>query len=353
MINLTIPDDITTGEVEADTTPATPENTPAKTGDDKPNPEEEEKPSGEEKPNEEDKPNEEADKGTGTEEEPEEVGASAYLAHIYGIEGEFGDDEEGVKGIAEALIERGRAEGRKEGAKDVNEIAIKLDAHLKAGYSFESFFMEQTTPDLSQVELEELDDDKNKQVYDVSLQIKGIDEETRKEMVDSAKKAGNLYNKAVKGLAEVQAYNKKQIDDKKAEEKKLHDDAVEKVKSTIKEINDTLDAGNLAGFDVAKAKTSELKKFVLEKDDKGVTARDKAYQALTTSQKLFLDLLVMSNFDIKSLSVAQQQAKSTGKKVVLKGSSASNKKKDETPIEELSTGRNPKVGYQGGKLVIF
>lgn len=230
------------------------------------------------------------------------------LKTIYGVTEEFENSVEGLQQFVDALTPK-QAEKVLEEKFTKYPVMRELEAHLEAGKSLESFF------NVKQVETSKLplyklvgDEKKDaetkayfKEVIKADALEKGLTEKQINRMIEAGELEGTIeedYKEAVQsynGRRDAQALQLTQAE----EQQRLAD--IEEQKEVVTKINTLIDAGIVGEAIIPKAEREEFKKFQLLQDDKGITPRDKAIQALSLEKSLLIDYLIFKDFKIKGL----------------------------------------------------
>lgn len=244
-----------------------------------------------------------------------EVTVIDQLKTIYGITEEFDNSVEGIQKFVDNLTPK-QAEKALEEKFNKYPVMRELEAHLEAGKSLDSFF------NVKQVETSKLpiytlvgDEKKDaetkayfKEVIKANGAELGLTEKQISRMIEAGELEDTLeedYKEAVGSWNMRRDAQAQQIT--KAEEQQRATD-LEEQKEVVTKINTLIDTGVIGEAVIPKAEREDFKKFQLLQDDKGITARDKAIDALSLEKSLLIDYLIFKDFKIKGFTFAPSKA---------------------------------------------
>lgn len=265
---------------------------------------------------------------------------SEFKTEFGEVEGEFEESTDGLKEYFKKVTPLLKAEGEKEGIQKLFQelpVVQELVTHLAAGYGIESFQKKFEAFDYTKLEVKEDDKELQEKLYRAALKAKGNTDDDIEDLVETAKDGGKLFDKAKTSITVLDGIEKAQIENiKKAE--KVQSDAIAKEETeTLQQIDTILKSGNLAGVKLSAEEIKELRAFGTVADEKGLTERDKKWNALSLEQMLLLDKIVMSDFKGLGVSITPSNAKVKSLKD-LKDKGAANKKID---LNTSSSGNTP------------
>lgn len=241
----------------------------------------------------------------------EELTVIDQLKAMYQVEDELPNEIEGIQKLVDK-VGATKAEALLKEKFDKYPVMGELEKHLSEGKSIESFF------NVKQVETSKLplhkltgDDKKDaelktyyKDVIKADALEKGMSDNQIKRLIEAGDLEGTLFEDYEES---VKSWNARRDNEAKnitqAEEAQRLAD-IESEKEIITKINTIIDAGTIGEAIIPVAERAEFKKFQLEQDTKGFTARDKAIAALPLEKNLLIDYLIYKDFKIKGLQFA-------------------------------------------------
>lgn len=279
-------------------------------------------------------------------EEQAELTIIDELKAQYGVEDVLENSVEGLNALIEKVTTKAKADAIK--AKlEANPVLSQLDAHLAAGKSLESFFqvkqIEAQKIEVPKLTGDEKADAENKAYYkDVmraNYKATGLSDKQINRIIESSELEGTLYEDASEAAGDWNRRTEAQVAQVTQQEEQDRLAAIEADKKIMAEIDSTLTAGTLNGAVIPVDDRVAMKKFTLEMNEQGLTARDIAFSKLSLEKQLLIDYLVFKDFNIKGLTMAPSKSadlNSLRKPNPLNGTNGSggNNSADQGPLPE-------------------
>lgn len=215
---------------------------------------------------------------------------------------ELEDSLEGLKTITEKLIEIKVEETKAKVLEDLGEkfpALPNLITHLESGASLETFQKTQELESFKNIELgdeDDFDEDVCEKLYRTYLDSKGIVDEEQDDLVENAKDTNKLYIKAESAKSNLIKQEEKYIEQQTINEKLKTKEFVESQIQIQKEIKTIIASENLLGFKINKEQSENLFNFISNSTKNGKTARDLAWENITTEKMLLLDYILLNDF---------------------------------------------------------
>jgi hypothetical protein len=233
------------------------------------------------------------------------------LKSTYGIDDDLPNEVEGIQQLVEKVKLNAKSEGIAEKFAE-KPILAELDKHLSEGKSVQSFFQvrEVESGKLQEVALTGDDTEKAKimayykEVIKADAFEKGMSERQVNRILESAELEGTVEEDYKEALT---SWNSRKDQEaasiSQAEAQRVADEQAEAIE-TVNQINKLVDAGTIGNAIIPVADRAEFKKFLLEQDAQGLSARDRKLAELGLDKNLLIDYLVFKDFSIKGLVAA-------------------------------------------------
>jgi hypothetical protein len=231
----------------------------------------------------------------------ESIYSSLNKTFGYDIEGEF---DETVDGIAEytkqVAVKMAESEVQQlfEAYPDVKEY---LDFRLKNGDPKAFFEKSFNDVDYASLTIDEDNESLQEKIVKEDLKKQGYSSDEIEEFVSDYKDSGLLYkmsNKSVKKLVE---YQKKEKETLIQEQTKLEQQRQEETKKMVNSIETVIEKGDLKNIIIPESKRKNFKEWLLKPDTSGKTQREKQLESLSWEEKLQLEYMMFSGFNLKDL----------------------------------------------------
>jgi len=217
---------------------------------------------------------------------------------------EFSDEEleiaaglnEDIESLSELALLAGRkiAQAELDGFYANNPDLYEALLYKQANGSLNGFGQEITAPDYSNLDLDEVEN--QKLIYSEYRKLKGDTQEEIDEALELAETKNLLFKKAEAAKDVVTSHFAKiEADRKKALEVKIEQEKQQE-QVLVKQVFDTIDSGKIMGVQLTKKEQQELKDFLAKPDKNGNTPKDIAYSKLTVEQELLIDLFIKNGF---------------------------------------------------------
>lgn len=246
-------------------------------------------------------------------------------------EGDFEESTDGILDFTSKAIEKARQEAKLEAEEELLDSKPELKAlkeHLDAGYGVQSFLQKQQNVDWDKVVIkkgEDLNLPLCERIFKEAHRVRGIDDDEIEEAWETAKDKDTVEARTIKAMAFLKKEQDEYVATIQKQEKTINDDIKEKEATFIKDYNKVVDGGKVLGLQLPVDKLKDLKKFALEVDKKGQTARDKRIDAMTTEETAFFDYLLMTGF--KDFGIKEKSKIAEGKDTFQKLKDEQNKRK--------------------------
>lgn len=227
----------------------------------------------------------------------------AFKTKFGDVEGDFGEDLDGVTSYIEKVLEKEKTSTKQEAIEELLEstpVLKQLKEHLDAGYAVSSFLQQQQMIDWDKVNLKkedgEFDIELGEEIFKEARRVRGYDEEEVNDAWDLAKDKGNVEEKVDNSKKFLKQEQDKILQTQKDKEKRFNDELKKETDRFIAESKAVIKTGKIMGVTLPTDKAKALEDFSLKVDAKGQTARDKRIASMTLEETLLVDYLLMENF---------------------------------------------------------
>lgn len=218
---------------------------------------------------------------------------------------EFSDEElEGLEDSEEGLTKLVDTASKKV-AEDRFNSMVEASPNVRALYEFEQSggkaedFMKAFYPqtDYKQVEVSEDDIDSQKEIIRQSLKTKGLSDERINRNLQAIEDSGNLLDEAKDSLKDLRSAQDQEKERIKEQTEAARKQAQEEAEEIMKEVNTTLDKGNLSGIPLPKKEKDNFLKFIQVDEEKGYSQRDKKIAEMSLEEQLAIDAIIYHGLD--------------------------------------------------------
>jgi hypothetical protein len=213
----------------------------------------------------------------------------------------FENTTEGLLEFNDVLIETRAKEAAKEIIKSNPALAELVDHFIVKGGSAETFIEKKIVPDFAKIKTDTVEG--QEQLVRLFYKEKGIDNSDIDLIINSSKKDDSLKDKASNAKKLLEENRQNQIKAKEQAEfdnaKKIKEDS-QKVQQ---DITNTINKGKLLNVELSDADKKNLLNDIFTIDQEGVSQVERKFNALSLEEKMFINLLVSKNFQVKGLDI--------------------------------------------------
>ena len=220
----------------------------------------------------------------------------------YDIDGEFGEDYDGIVGLTKATAGKMAEEQFSQVFAAFPDVQEYMNYRVAGGQPNEYFEVAAKQMDFSKLQVNEKDKGMQRKVVETFLEMQGYEPEEIQEAIQDYEDANILYknaSRAVKKIATVQASNKEKLLQKQQEEAKQ---AAAQTQQTWKDIGDIINKGKLRDFTIPEADKKKFYNWMATPVDKsGRSQRLIDREKLDQESILAMEFLVYKGLDLSKL----------------------------------------------------
>lgn len=192
--------------------------------------------------------------------------------------------------------------------KEINPQAVKLDLHLKAGGTLETFF----TPlniNIANIKLTENNIDDAKNVIKVDLERLGVNSKIIDVTLKGLESSGELLEEAKKHQKALLDYEKSENDKKLENIKIVKQKEKEDIENYAANINKLIDSRNINGISLDLKEIPTFKDYIFKLNDNGKTQYDLDLEQDNDEHDLFIAYLKFKKYDFSKIILEKQNSK--------------------------------------------